>query len=249
MITPENKLKRIIELDGIRGVACLLVICHHYFTGIIDHELPIYISGLIKILSIFFLSGVDLFFVLSGFLVGGIIIDNYRKTNFLKVFFIRRVCRIFPVYFLLIFSFGFGLYFFGDSEILNHWLINKPHSLWTYLTFTQSYFMGIENFSGAKWVAVSWSVSVEEQFYLIVPFIFILAGAKRSLKILLLGLIIAPFLRHYFNSEFGFYAGYMFFPGRMDTIFWGVLLAFVFRSMKWRELLIKYSFFLFLVLI
>jgi len=243
MSIPDDK-KKLIELDGLRGLACLLVISHHYFTGAIDFQTPEVISSLIKILRIFFLSGVDLFFVLSGFLVGGIIIDNHKKLNFLKVFFIRRVCRIFPVYFLLIFSFWLGLFFFSTSEILNQWLIDKPHPFWTYLTFLQSYSMGIGDFSGASWVAVSWTVSVEEQFYLLVPFIFILAGVKRAFVIIFLGLLIAPFLRNYFTSEFGFYGGYMFFPGRMDSIFWGVLLAFITRSTKWTALFNKHSLFL-----
>lgn len=237
---------RIIALDGLRGLACLFVLVHHYFTGV-AHFRPESELGRFfwEVLAVFFLSGVDLFYVLSGFLVGGIIIDFYKSPNFLKVFFIRRVCRILPVYYVLVLSyivlppllFNWGVL----GTWANTWLLEKPIPTWSYLTFMQSYVMGLEGASGAKWLAITWSVSVEEQFYLIMPFIFMLLGARRAAMVTLAGILLAPMVRHYLFENVGFYAGYMFFPGRMDTIFWGVLLAFMLRSESCRRIASHYS--------
>lgn len=237
---------RIIALDGLRGLACLFVLVHHYFTGVANFKPESELAGFIwEILAVFFLSGVDLFYVLSGFLVGGIIIDYYKSPNFLKVFFIRRVCRILPVYYLLILSyivlppllFKWGVL----GAWADTWLLEKPIPTWSYLTFMQSYVMGLEGASGAKWLAITWSVSVEEQFYLLMPFVFLLLGARRAAVITLFGILLAPIVRYFLFEHVGFYAGYMFFPGRMDTIFWGVLLAFLLRSESCRRLANRYA--------
>ncbi|MFN7140591.1 MAG: acyltransferase family protein, partial [Limisphaerales bacterium] len=89
---------RIPELDGIRGIAILLVVLAHYFVLPVG---PGFAAA--NFLGTFFglaWSGVDLFFVLSGFLIGGILLDAKASNNFFKVFYTRRVCRIFPLYFL-----------------------------------------------------------------------------------------------------------------------------------------------------
>lgn len=233
--------ERNIALDGLRGCACLFVLSHHYFTGIATQpESGTFLSFIWKLLSIFLLSGVDLFYVLSGFLVGGIIIDHYRSQNFLKVFFIRRACRILPLYYLLIASYIVLPPILDHFKVLgdwsNDWLLEKPLPIWSYLTFSQSYIMGLENTSGPKWLAITWSVSVEEQFYLLMPLIFLIFGARKAAAIALGGILLAPLLRWYFFENIGHYAGYMFFPGRMDTILWGVILAFLVRSKHWRSL-------------
>lgn len=224
---------RIVELDGVRGIACLFVIIHHFFTG--NGILGFKLHGVLKVLdgiaAPFFISGVDLFYVLSGFLVGGIIIDHYRDRNFLKVFYLRRTCRIFPVFYALMLSYALALQLLPVKAF--PWLLENPFPLWSYFTFLQSYFMGASNLEGPHWVGIAWSVSVEEQFYLLVPFLMLTIGSKGFLHVLFLGLGIAPFLRILFTQKYGFYAGYMFFPGRFDTILWGVLLAYLVRNPAW----------------
>ena len=96
-------MNRIKELDGIRGLAILMVLILHYFyqlsLGSVDNgSLLVHLHNFTH----WFWSGVDLFFVLSGFLIGGIIIDNRESTNFLQVFYIRRALRILPAYSLLL---------------------------------------------------------------------------------------------------------------------------------------------------
>ena len=93
--------KRIPELDGLRGIAILLVLIWH-FTGMLADPG----QGAIQYLAWHFLiigqSGVDLFFVLSGFLIVGILIDNRDSPNYFKTFYARRMLRILPAYLILV---------------------------------------------------------------------------------------------------------------------------------------------------
>src|SRR5580698_4369359 len=85
--------KRIPELDGIRGMAILMVLVYH-FIGCNQVILPHKLAGLLS----FGWSGVDLFFILSGFLIGGILLDARDSANYFKVFYVRRFYRILPLY-------------------------------------------------------------------------------------------------------------------------------------------------------
>ena len=241
--------KHIKELDGIRGLACLFVLTHHCFTGVLAVEVTGWSKSIIDFFSIFFLSGVDLFFVLSGFLVGGIIIDNYNSQNFLKVFYLRRIFRIFPVYYLLIISFIIGYFLVGDYKFFDDSLFKHRYNIWSYVVFIQSYVFGLFNNSGPLWLAPSWSVSVEEQFYLLTPFLILLIGKKRALYFILLGIVIAPFIRFFLLNNVGFYAMYMFFPARMDTLFWGVLLAYFLRNESIRAKLRNFSLLIYMIIL
>src|ERR1700677_1964341 len=89
---------RIPELDGVRGVAILLVVICHYFGGD-THGPPNFPFSLVKDVVSLFWCGVDLFFVLSGFLIGGILMDQRNSAGYFKTFYVRRVCRILPLYF------------------------------------------------------------------------------------------------------------------------------------------------------
>jgi len=90
---------RIPQLDGLRGVAILLVIALHYLN---DSEHGSFGSFLYRFGSTFRLGwvGVDLFFVLSGFLIGGILLDAREAKNYFRTFYIHRFFRILPIYYL-----------------------------------------------------------------------------------------------------------------------------------------------------
>src|SRR6266850_6228791 len=86
---------RIPELDGLRGVAVLLIIFYHYFQQQIGAE-PGTPLAFLKAVGAFTWSGIDLFLVLSGFLIGGILFDTRTSDSYFKAFYIRRACRILP---------------------------------------------------------------------------------------------------------------------------------------------------------
>src|SRR5260370_30559316 len=97
--TPLNR--RIPELDGLRGLAILLVLVFHYISQ--EGVLPSGSFGdRLQRLVIMGWTGVDLFFVLSGFLIGGILMDVRGSPSYFKTFYIRRFFRIVPIYYLWI---------------------------------------------------------------------------------------------------------------------------------------------------
>src|SRR6266446_4286628 len=99
-LAPERKSSlRVPELDGLRGIAILLVIVWHYAVELFAREPGSTAAYGLAVLRLSW-SGVDLFFVLSGFLIGGILIDNRGARNYFRVFYFRRVCRIVPLYYL-----------------------------------------------------------------------------------------------------------------------------------------------------
>lgn len=149
------------QLDGLRGIAIILVLLHH---------LTIYrptsgIDELIASVPLIGWSGVDLFFVLSGFLITGILIDARSSPRYFSSFYARRTLRIFPLYYLTIFV---ALILVPLLPEL-HRVIVGPYAdppqlpYWLYLT----------NFSVAQrglvhgWIDVAWSLAIEEQFYIV----------------------------------------------------------------------------------
>src|SRR5258708_3727919 len=92
------------ELDGIRGLAIGLVLFEHYVADPIVPGTSCLGDFIRKTFNMGW-TGVDLFFVLSGFLIGGILMDNRNSQNYFKAFYIRRGCRILPAYLLTLTSF------------------------------------------------------------------------------------------------------------------------------------------------
>ena len=92
---------RIPALDGLRGLAILLVLLHHFTVLIPQTMVERWFVRLTTVES--GIHGVDLFFVLSGFLITGILLDSKGKRGYYKNFYKRRVLRIFPLYYLVLF--------------------------------------------------------------------------------------------------------------------------------------------------
>ena len=221
---------RIPELDGLRGCAILMVVGFHYIVGF-DY------AGAISPIAKLWLmgwTGVDLFFVLSGFLIGGILMDQRKSENLFKVFFLRRICRIFPLYFLWL-----GLFFLlpavwpwmRTTEPLDK-CFDSMFPQWTYFFFLQNFFTAKLVHVDADWMCITWSLAVEEQFYLVLPF-FIRFLPRRSLLWTLLATALgAPVLRLllYIFYPGGELAAYVLLPCRADALVAGVLCAYAVRS-------------------
>lgn len=143
---------RAIQLDFIRGIAILLVIGHHAIT------LPstnVWACSFVYFEKHVGWMGVDIFFVLSGFLVGGLLMQELTKTGSLRVgrFLIRRTMKIWPAYYLFIFY-----------QIALH---RHPRS-----TFLWQNLLNVQNYAGTS-LRHTWSLAVEEHFYLILPFLLL----------------------------------------------------------------------------
>src|SRR5712672_2069149 len=129
---------RILQLDGLRGMAVILVVLYHYS---LDLVLPT--GSFLTYLKIPFRMGwcgVDLFFVLSGFLIGGILLDARESPKYFQVFYMRRVHRILPIYYLWVSL--FVVLEFGASRWLPAPLMvsaDSFHALPFYYLFLQNF--------------------------------------------------------------------------------------------------------------
>lgn len=191
----KKTLSYIPELDGIRALAAFLVILTHWPNVLLSLK--------------FGWIGVNIFFVLSGFLITRILISEKGKslTAYLKTFYYKRSLRIFPLYYAFILT---GLIFFVCFSYLFPSLLlaedwkSGYHSItkdfWWYLTYAYNIKINLRYFF--HWVDSSnhffghlWSLALEEQFYLIFPFVVYFASLKNLKRIVVALIIICPLLR------------------------------------------------------
>jgi peptidoglycan/LPS O-acetylase OafA/YrhL len=199
-------------LDGLRGIAILLVIACHNF-----NFLPNFQFGWI---------GVDLFFVLSGFLITDILLSTKGSQNFLQNFYIRRILRIFPLYYGVVLVFFIFAPAFQNLQLqYNYYHSYQPLSWfhlqnWLYIFKPKpNDFLLMNHF---------WSLSLEEQFYLVWPLIIFAVKSNRRLSEILCVIIAASILLrfsswlHFGDGYTNFYLQYM---TRVDGLCVGSLVA------------------------
>ncbi len=209
----------------------IMVVIYHYVTCQRDTLTGKFYSLMFGPTYLFW-SGVDLFFVLSGFLIGGIIFDFSKRESFLTTFFVRRAARILPIYITLLLLFLVAKLFLPTEGF--RWLIVNEMPWYTYWTFTQNIAMGLNADFGCNFLAVTWSLAVEEQFYVALPLMAIWLSREKFKSAVVVCIIVAPFLRLAFP---GFHASVNM-PFRMDSLLLGVVLASVYRSQPIMELLV-----------
>tara|TARA_A100001015_G_scaffold73817_1_gene81897 strand:+ start:674 stop:1738 length:1065 start_codon:yes stop_codon:yes gene_type:complete len=180
-------MKRIPSLDGLRCISILLVIIGHSGFNLYG----------IKIANL----GVRIFFVISSFLIIGLLLKDLEKNRFsIKRFYFKRIMRTFPAFYFYLFFTGSFLYSINIFE----W-----EQFWRSIFYIENYHPR-NNWTKVQWfVGHSWSLAVEEQFYIISSLIFILLQKnliqKKSLnKIFYFTIIISPLLRvsYIFFKEF-----------------------------------------------
>jgi peptidoglycan/LPS O-acetylase OafA/YrhL len=226
----ENK-KNYPALDGFRAIAVLMVFWQHYYLNM--HPYSATSGGW---------TGVDLFFVLSGFLITGILFDTRDQAHRFHNFYVRRTLRIFPLYY------GILILIFLSQPIL-HWDWNWTFWVWplylgNYARFISKYPpLGDFQISGAllgHWTTLYlghfWSLCVEEQFYLIWPFVVYLVKDRIKLRnicvivcsfCLIARVVCALYLpEHYIQAEML----YRITPLRADALLFGGLLALMMRG-------------------
>lgn len=115
--------------------------------------------------------GVNVFFVLSGFLITSLLIEEKKHNSKISIFkfWMRRILRIWPLYFICVF---FGFYIFPLIKLAFGVIPNESATLLHYLTFTNNFEIIKKGLPDASILGVLWSIAIEEQFYLIWPFIF-----------------------------------------------------------------------------
>lgn len=210
------------ELDGLRGVAILLVFVFHCLpnTGIevIDR------IGLVRFS---FWIGVDLFFVLSGFLITGILIDHRGASNRWKTFYGRRVLRIFPLfYFALSAVFLAGLFF----QPLADQLSRTASAPWLFSYLFNFWLSSSGGWPGSEVVNHFWSLCVEEQFYLFWPFLVFYVRRDRLPWVMGFTVVFAWLFKWWIVvGDTPLIAAHVLMPARMDAFALGGLVAWMLR--------------------
>ncbi len=203
-------------------MAILLVLAFHFFQSM--PPLPI----ISKIASLGW-SGVDLFFVISGFLIGGILLENREALNYYRVFYLRRFCRIVPLYSLVILpallAIGLGL----QSRLAGHSLGHQAGwSIWLFPFFLQNFGAAL-HLDAPHYLGPAWSLAVEEQFYLLLPLLIRKLRPDRLPLVLVPAIVGAPVLRGVLTALFKDQAAvacYVLLPCRWDALLLGVLCGY-----------------------
>lgn len=239
-LPPLDLGRRIPELDGIRGIAIGMVLLHHYFLNPIKAH-PDTLWSYLQAAGRLTWSGVDLFFVLSGFLIGGILLDARGSSNYFSVFYKRRLFRIVPAY-AVVLAAVFALFQLG------HWrfdfMNNGPLPWAPYLFFLQNFWITAKLSFGIWSLGLTWSLAVEEQFYLTLPLLVRFLRPNRLLAVIAAGIVVAPVLRifvHVFWQARYRYGSYVLMPCRADALLMGVLGAFALRDRHCRSFIEKKS--------
>jgi len=228
-----NSSKRVPALDGLRGIAILLVLVRHSISSVnfASHPTLNWIVGTTRLAW----SGVDLFFVLSGFLIGGILLDARDSPNYFKTFYIRRAYRILPIYGVMLFVCWLA-YVAGRVGLLSStWVVLFAGAIpwWALLTFTQNIAMSFFPTGVGGSLGPTWSLAVEEQFYLTLPLLIRYTSPRRLLRVVVPALIVgATVLRAFLIPRLpnGEATAYFLMPTRADALGMGVLAALLVRN-------------------
>ena len=182
---PKAVNRRIPELDGLRGIAILLVLMFHLT------------PAKVPLLAAYFIQagwlGVDLFFVLSGYLITGILVDTAGRPGYYRNFILRRTLRIFPLYFACL----------AIACIRTYWPAYSPgHGFFETGGWWYAIYLGnVQVFLQNRWpldlaLLPLWSLQVEEQFYLTFPLLVASVTRRNLARILVAAVIAAPLFPH-----------------------------------------------------
>jgi len=211
------KSRRIPQLDAIRGIAILIVMLHNE-GGLFPtlHLSRVFASGWM---------GVDLFFVLSGFLITGILLDAKGSAGFFRNFYARRCLRIWPLYYAVLFVMFVGVPLLRPGLVTM--IFERSSPWWAYPFYLQNFLVPFS--SGAVGpLGVTWSLAIEEQFYLVWPLAVRCLSTARLRVVCLAVIAASPLVRLLLSTEHVDLYTNIF--CRLDGLMWGAFIAALIRE-------------------
>lgn len=220
-------------LDGLRGVAILAVLCFHLTDVMIASPSSPWIDRVLRRVFSQGWMGVDLFFVLSGFLITGILLDAKGTAHYFRNFYARRVLRIFPLYYAVVAFYllvlpriapqASSVYGVVIGHPLLYWLYLSNHAIAHALAGGRQSFVGV--------LGPTWSLGVEEQFYLFWPLVVYLSSRRGMIRACIGAVALAIALRIVLLAN-GTHWAYIstLTPCRLDALAIGGLLACLIRQ-------------------
>jgi peptidoglycan/LPS O-acetylase OafA/YrhL len=213
-------------LDGLRGIAILLVMLHH-FAQYGELRPDGAVDTVVSLVAGAGWTGVDLFFVLSGFLITGILYDAKGGKFYFRYFYIRRCLRIFPLYYAVLALFFLTLPLVCQPEQLHHALPTDQAWYWTYLINVK---IAVDGWPGVPLLAHFWSLAVEEQYYLLWPVLVFLLPSRRLMAVCCAFILSAFCVRLGLGWARQPLAAYILTPARIDSLAIGAILALLARQ-------------------
>jgi peptidoglycan/LPS O-acetylase OafA/YrhL len=217
-------------LDGLRGIAILAVFLSHYSGGhTAGNSVAHFVAGVLDAGWM----GVDLFFVLSGFLITGILLDTADAPHKVLNFYARRALRIFPIFYGVLFV------FLLLTPVLHlRWL---PQHLLYFFYLSNMFPLLIRHVIPPGWgvdLVHFWSLAVEEQFYLVWPLVVWRVTDRKLLFRIAVGIMVVAFLLRVTLVFKGIDASviYQLLPTRADSLICGSLLALAVRWANGQQL-------------
>jgi peptidoglycan/LPS O-acetylase OafA/YrhL len=213
-----RKGSHIPSLDGLRGIAMISVMLYHFF--------------LIPYAAWF---SIDSFFVLSGFLITGILLDTKANKNYFKNYIARRMLRILPLYYGVLIIFFLITPLIVSKESLAPYAIYYEHesNFWVYL---QNWFLMLHetDLKGSGRILLHlWSLAVEEQFYIVWPFVVLLFNVNNLVRFICAVIVFSITLKcYYFFSGHAWQYTYFNTFTRLDELCIGGLVAIAVRNEK-----------------
>jgi peptidoglycan/LPS O-acetylase OafA/YrhL len=222
---PVSAGHRLPALDGVRGLAIALVLMHHsvIWSGI-DNQIRI--DSYVRMFANSLWLGVDLFFVLSGFLITAILYDSKGSDRYFRSFYGRRALRILPLYYgFLVFFLLFARQWLPAESARQ--LLDTQGWYWLFLSNVQ---VALNGWQEPVHLGHFWSLAVEEQFYLLWPFAVWMLSRTALVRLAGLFFALALLIRVFKPFDMTALGAYVLLPTRMDAIAAGAYVALMTRG-------------------
>jgi peptidoglycan/LPS O-acetylase OafA/YrhL len=246
-LSENNKPLYFVQLDSLRFLAAFMIVFYHAFESWVGwYGIPWRLAtpdgknwnlfgDLFQRFNHNLAFGVDIFFLISGFLITYLLLKEKSEKGKINIpnFFLRRIFRIWPLYFFIVAIAPFLVHWLGSHELDYHaWLAkNQPDYKSTILFYNNFHSIGVDKLGQNPWTfpfSHFWSVNIEEHFYLVWPFLVSLFSIRR-LPIALVGIILASIAYRayafYFIQDHSWFPIYMHTLARIDVLAIGGLVA------------------------